>query len=119
MTLHMRLHESALHPALLKLVEVIEEENGILSRQEVVNHAGFTDRKNHALRELMAAQRFDGKPATVAECQPLLQRLSAVLKTNARLLKLHITAVGEVSDIIIGSLRAADSDGTYSRGYSP
>lgn len=115
----MKTHESALEPALLKLVEIIEEENGNLSRQAVVSHASFTDRKNHALRELMAAQRFDNKPSRIAECGALLKRLSDVLKTNSRLLKLHITAVGEVSDIIIGSLREADSDGTYSRGHSP
>ena len=111
--------ESALQPALLKLVDIIEEENSILSRQGIVSHAAFTDRKNHALRELMAAQRFDGRPARIAECRPLLTQLSAALKTNARLLKLHITAVGELSDIIIGSLREADSDGTYSRGLPP
>lgn len=115
----MMTHESALQPALLKLVDIIEEENGMLSRHEIVSHAGFTDRKNQALRELMAAQRFDGRPARVTECKPLLMRLSGALKTNARLLKLHITAVGEVSDIIVGSLRDADSDGTYSRGLAP
>lgn len=115
----MKLVESALHAALLKLVEIIEEENGILARQDVVSHAGFTDRKNHALRELLAAQRFDGKLARVAELKPLLRRLSEVLRTNTALLKLHIGAVGEVSDIIIGCLREADSDGTYSRGLPP
>lgn len=112
-------YESSLQPALLKLVDIVEEENAILSRQEIVSHAALTDRKNHALRELMAAQRSDGKPTRIAECRPLLTQLSAALKTNARLLKLHITAVGEVSDIIVGSLREADSDGTYSRGLPP
>jgi hypothetical protein len=115
----MKIHESALQPVLLKLIDLIEEENSTLTRQDVVSHAGFTDRKNHALRELMAAQRCDGKPSALAQYRPLLLRLSGALKTNARLLKLHITAVGEVSDIIIGSLREADSDGTYSSRQSP
>ena len=108
--------ESPLQPALVKLVDIIEEENGFLARHEIVNHAAFTDRKNHALRELMAAQRFDGAAARSGECKPLLQRLAGALQANARMLKLHIAAVGEVSDIIIGSLREAESDGTYSRG---
>jgi hypothetical protein len=112
----MKTSDSALQPALLKLVEIIEEENGFLSRGEIVSHAGFTDRKNHALREVVAAQRLDSKPEKIAECRSLLERLSSVLKTNAKLLKLHIGAVGEVSDIIIGCLREAESDGTYSRG---
>ena len=113
------MQESPPHPALIRLGEIVEEENGILARQEIAHHATFTDRKNHALRELMAAQRFDASPARLQECSPLLRRLASALKANARMLKLHITAVGEVSDIIIGSLREAESDGTYSRGLPP
>ena len=106
----------ALSPALLKLIEIIGEENGVLRRREFVSHAGFTDRKNQVLRELMAAQRREALPAATARVRPLLEQLSDVLHENARLLKLHIAAVGEISDIIVGSLREADSDGTYSRG---
>ncbi|MCA3575474.1 MAG: hypothetical protein IOC86_16265 [Aestuariivirga sp.] len=106
---------SPLSPALLKLIEVVEEENLALQQHQILVHAGYTDRKNQALRELMAAQRF-GNPAEAGRAsEPLLRRLSAALRTNAALLKLHIAAVGELSDIIIGGLRAADSDGTYSR----
>ena len=111
--------DCALQPALLKLIDIVAEENSVLARDEIVNHGGFTDRKNQALREVMAAQRFEERSTRFAECRPLLQRLSDELRTNTRLLKLHIAAVGEVSDIIIGSLREADSDGTYSRGFSP
>lgn len=106
---------SVLAPALLKLIEVIDEENGVLRHQRFVSHASFTDRKNHALRELMAAQRRGSLPAAAGELASLLRKLSVSLQENARLLKLHISAVGEVSDIIVGSLREADSDGTYSR----
>jgi hypothetical protein len=106
---------SPLSPALLKLIEVVEEENMALEQRRILVHAGFTDRKNQALRELMAAQRF-GNPAEASRtAEPLLRRLSAALRANAALLKLHIAAVGELSDIIIGGLRAADSDGTYTR----
>lgn len=103
---------SDLLPALLKLIEILDEENSALSRHDLFSHAVFTDRKNHALRELMAAQR---QQPIDAEVRPLLQRLSGALQENARLLKLHISAVGEISDIIVSGLRAADSDGTYSR----
>ena len=106
---------SPLTPALVKLIEVVEEENTALEQHRILVHAGYTDRKNQALRELMAAQRF-GSPAEAARAaEPLLRRLSAALRANAALLKLHIAVVGELSDIIIGGLRAADSDGTYSR----
>jgi hypothetical protein len=97
------------------LIETIEEENGVLRQHKVISHAVFTDKKNHALRELMSAQRFETAPLAFPACKPLLQRLALALKVNASLLKLHIKAVGEVSDIIVSSLREADSDGTYSR----
>lgn len=101
--------------ALMKLVETVEEENAILQVHGTIHHAGFTDRKNHALRELMAAQRCDSSSLSHMSCRPLLQRLSTALGRNAALLKLHIAALGDVSDIIIGSMRDAESDGTYSR----
>ncbi len=107
--------ESALAMAVEKLISVIEEENALLREHKVILHTGFTDRKNHALRELMAAQRADSTSETSEAVKALLLKLSATLGTNARLLKLHIAAVGEVSDIIIGGLREAESDGTYSR----
>ena len=107
---------AALQPALQKLVEIIEEENAVLQRHRVVSHAAFTDRKNHALRDLMTIQRHETSSPALSDCKPLLTRLSTALKINATLLKLHISAMGEISDIIIGSLREADSDGTYSRG---
>lgn len=110
---------SSLYQAVLKLLEVIEEENGVLRDNRIVAHAGFTDRKNQALREVMAAQRSQDARQAAGSCKELLQRLSAALHANAGLLKLHIVAVGEMSDIIIGGLRAAESDGTYSRNRPP
>lgn len=106
---------SPLHLAAVKLAEIIEEENGALRHHEVISHAVFANRKNHALRELMSAQRFATAPSAVRAHGPLLQRLATALRVNAHLLKLHIKAVGEISDIIVSSLREAESDGTYSR----
>lgn len=55
----------ALGLAIAKLVEVVDEENSALLRHDIISHAGYTDRKNHALRELMAAQRRDSSRASV------------------------------------------------------
>ena len=106
---------SALGLAIAKLVEAVEDENSSLLRQDIISHAGYTDRKNQALRELMAAQRRDGSRTSVDRIRPQLLLLSQALHANAKLLKHHIAAVGDVSDIIVGSLRDANSDGTYSR----
>jgi hypothetical protein len=106
---------SPLGLAVAKLLEAVEDENSALRRQEIISHAGYTDRKNQALRELMAAQRRETGLAAVDQIRPQLLRLSQALLANAKLLKHHIAAVGEISDIIVGSLREANSDGTYSR----
>lgn len=116
---HLAPGSSTLRPALIRLIELIDEENAVLHENKIASHASFTDRKNQMLREVMAAQRSED-PARAAEaCRSELERLSSALRVNASLLKLHISAVGEVSDIIIGGLRDADSDGTYSRHQSP
>jgi hypothetical protein len=52
---------------------------------------------------------------TAALHHGLLLQLNKAATENTRLLKLHIAAVGEVSDIIIAGLRGASSDGTYTR----
>ena len=58
--IHRSAPSSALIPTLLKLIEVVEEENAVLQERRITHHAGFTDRKNHCLRELMedAAEGF-------------------------------------------------------------
>ena len=78
-------------------------------------HAGFTDRKNQALRELMAAQRSEKLRRLPGPAGSCLERLSAALRINAALLKLAHRCCRRMSDIIIGGLREAESDGTYSR----
>ncbi len=107
---------SALGGAIAKLLDMVEEENALLQQQQIVTHGVYTDRKNQALRELLAAQRLEMTSAARQEARPVLQRLSQALQLNARLLKHHIAAVGEISDLIVVSLKDAESDGTYTRG---
>jgi hypothetical protein len=67
---------SALGLAITKLVEAVEDENSALLRQDIISHAGYTDRKNQALRELMAAQRRDSSRTSVDQIRPQLVLLS-------------------------------------------
>lgn len=111
--------ESALQVCLLRLTEIVEDENAVLRNNRVVSHADFTDRKNHALRDIMAIKRAAGLGSAPSVGKPLFTRLSSALQENTKLLKLHIAAIGEISDIIVNGLRDVDSDGTYSRGLRP
>lgn len=102
-------------PVISKLIEVIEDENAALSSQSVTIHRSYTDRKNQALRELIVAHRRGLVEPSESGVGQLLAHLADIIKVNATLLKHHISAVGEVSDIIVAGLRGAESDGTYSR----
>jgi hypothetical protein len=106
---------SGLQASIEKLILLIEEENDLLQRHQITSHASFTSRKNQALRELMIMRAAGTPHLALPACKPVLERLSDVLKTNAALLKLHIGAVGEISDIIVNGIREAESDGTYGR----
>lgn len=102
-------------PVIARLIDVIEEENAVLSGHVITSHGSYTDRKNQALRELIVAQRRCLADPSEPGVGQLLAHLAEILQVNARLLKCHISAVGEVSDIIVAGLRRAESDGTYSR----
>ncbi len=106
---------ATVRPLLTRLIELIEEENDALRTHRAVSHSSFADRKNQALRDLMMARRTGPGEELPPEGRSLLTRLSACLAQNARLLKIHIAAVGEVSDIIVAGLRDEQSDGTYER----
>lgn len=104
---------------LQRLSDVIVMENNVLKRHEIASHTDFADRKNQALRDLMIAQRGLNLHEISPSVKELAQTVSAELLENSRLLKLHISAVGEVSDIIIATMREAESDGTYARSKPP
>ena len=106
---------SVIAPVIARLIDVIEDENAALSSQSFTSHGSCTDRKNQALRELIVAQRRGQTIPLEPGVGQLLAHLADILRVNSRLLKHHISAVGEVSDIIVAGLRGAESDGTYSR----
>ena len=76
---------TALKPALLKLIEVIEEENAVLKEHKILFHSDFTARKNQGLRELMAAQRMGESREAATDCRDVLDRLRSALRINTSL----------------------------------
>ena len=97
-----------------RLKAVIEDENQALTAQEIRTHASFAGRKNQLLRELMSAQRGCYSPAALRAIAQACSGLKRSLAHNETLLRNHIAALGEVSAIIIDSIKQAESDGTYS-----
>jgi hypothetical protein len=80
------------------------------------NHAAdFADinrRKSQSLLEITRLARTL-PVGSESELAPRLKRLSAALAMDHRLLGLHLTASRQLSDLMIGVLHEAESDGTY------
>ncbi|WP_330083929.1 hypothetical protein [Methylocystis iwaonis] len=81
-----------------------------------VEFENFNSKKNHALLEFMVVSR------SVASLSPqllsALQRLNESLAQNGEVLKQHLQAASEISRLIIDTIRAEESDGTYCRHVS-
>lgn len=107
---------STLHtPELGRLIDIIADENAVLRSNAIVPHNRYTEGKVLALRDLMGLQRSAAQMPLGKHLVSDLRRLKELLAENARLLKIHITAVGEVADLLVEHVRREESDGTYSR----
>lgn len=98
-----------------KLTVTIAEENAALASGDNLPVTAFTYRKNQILRDLLAAQKASNSPAGLAALAPRYSHVKQLLDRNAMLLQLNLTALHEVSSVIVESIRQAESDGTYSR----
>src|SRR5262245_65811110 len=97
------------------LSALLEEETAQLRRGAGIDLKAANDRKSQALLELTRASRQVeqsslGEPAVQARLAALRQTLAS----NQAVLKLHLEAVREVSNIVCAAIQHADSDGTYS-----
>jgi hypothetical protein len=107
---------NALAAALDRQDAVIEDETLALETEAAINLAEVNRQKSQSLLEITRLARS----LAPGEGGPLQARIATVrdrLFTNHRLLGFHLTAVREVSDLMLGILSEADSDGTYDQGY--
>ncbi|WP_407527425.1 flagellar protein FlgN [Methylobacterium oryzisoli] len=98
--------------SLTRLEATIDAETDALSAQAAIDQEAFNRRKSQSLLELTRLARRDDALAdpAVAAC---LMRLRDKLARNQEVVALHLRAAEEVSEVITGALRAAESDGTY------
>jgi hypothetical protein len=98
--------------AIDRLEQVVDQETEALRSGRPGDLRDFNARKSHGLLELSRAAR-----GMEAEAKPhideRLRKLRAKLDRNSAVLKTHLAAVQEVSSIMAGALREAESDGTY------
>jgi hypothetical protein len=104
----------ALLAVIERLEQVLDQETASLKENRPGSLADFNARKSHGLLELMRGVRLLDQasldPALVAR----FHVLRAKLDRNLAELKMHIDAVQEISAMMAGAMRDAESDGTYS-----
>lgn len=104
--------------AILKAIDRLED--AVIAETETLRAGGapsyddFNYRKSHGLLELTRAMRAFRPEEVIAEVRERLARLRARLEGNRVLLKTHLDATREISEILTAALRNAESDGTYS-----
>jgi hypothetical protein len=101
--------------AIERLEEAVEQETAALQSRTTLDLKEFNDRKSRGLLELTRAMRLIDGMAPDARLITRLASLRTKLDTNSAVLRLHLDAVREISSAMTEAMRAADSDGTYSR----
>lgn len=98
------------------LEEVVDYETSALEKNENPDYNLINFRKTRGLRDLNqsmseVARYFDDVVETKVET--LLGELKKKLERNSELLKIHLEAVGELSEMMQEAARERETDGTY------
>jgi hypothetical protein len=103
---------AAMHAAIGRLEETIAMEITALNESLAADFTDINRRKSQSLLELTRLARTlpVGNRGDLA---PRLRKLSDALATDHRLLGVHLAASRQLSDLMIGVLHEAESDGTY------
>lgn len=103
--------------AIERVSQALDLETEALKNRDSVDVEELNNRKSQGLLELSRiGRRLDG-----AELDPraveMLSELRRKLEENRSVLKLHLEAVQEISQILTDAIRDEESDGTYSIRY--
>ncbi|MBF9235639.1 flagellar protein FlgN [Microvirga alba] len=102
-----------------RLEDTIEAETIALLSHSVVDQEEFNRRKSQSLLELSRLVRVIQDEPVDPDLIARLTQLQMKLEQNHSVIEMHLRAVQEVSEIVSGAIRSADSDGTYSAGLYP
>jgi hypothetical protein len=103
---------AALSAALDRLEKTVAQESEALANREPVAFADISRQKSQSLHEITRLSRAL-PPGQGSELKARLGPIRDRLAANHRLLGFHLQAVREVSDLMVGILHDAESDGTY------
>ena len=103
---------AALRAAIDRLEETVAAEIAALDDNSLADFADINRRKSQSLLEITRLARTLPL-GSESELAPRLRQLSTMLAADHRLLSLHLAASRQLSDLMIGVLHEAESDGTY------
>lgn len=99
-----------------RLTSLLDEETAALRDGNHALLGDFRDRKGHGLLELSRAVSGlrHGEIADV-RIEPTIKELRSRLETNLDVVKLHLDAMNELTEVIANAIRESEWDGTYSQ----
>jgi hypothetical protein len=93
---------------------IVDAETAALKEFKTIDLREFNNRKSQALLELMRATRNLGGAKLDAHAASRVATLRTKLETNLALLNTHLKAAKEITGLVAETIRASESDGTYS-----
>lgn len=109
---------NALHGHALSVIKrlqtCLDEETAVLARSQPADLEIFNHRKGQGLMELNRALGAVGKLSANSDVAIELSQLRLKIDENMRVLRLHISAVNEITGLLTDAIQREESDGTYS-----
>ncbi|MGY2050554.1 flagellar protein FlgN [Methylobacterium sp. JK268] len=103
--------------SLTRLEATLDTETEALLLRQPFDQEEINRRKSQSLLELTRLARHSEETGADPALAACLARVQDKLVRNQEVVALHLRAVEEVSEIIAGALRAAESDGTYTQAH--
>lgn len=108
--------ELALADSMQRLEQIVDEETTALTARHAIDLDEINRRKSRSLLELTRLSRALPGRVVGGDLGAHFERVAGKLQRNHDLLRLHLTAAQEIASLIAETMRAAESDGTYSAG---
>lgn len=101
-----------------RLLRVVQSETEALDKHERLDLAAISRKKSNMLLELTRISRVWRADKKSVPLHHKLTELRDALNRNERALQIHLQAARQLTDVIAGVAREAESDGTYAGAYA-
>lgn len=107
--------EARLCGVIENIISIVDEETASLRQGILHDVARHADRKAQGLVTLNQAARSHPAELMQSRVRAQLERLRRSIENNQRHLRVNITAITEVAEMVVEAIQQESSDGTYTR----